>query len=346
MVGMVTVVIAVVVVAALVAVVVLRGRPKGTDLDSVRNYHSALGTLEHLAERNPPASMRVVNAPGQPDDLHVAPLTERGTAPEAGGPRRPSEVPPVPVRGNDEFPDPETPLVFDDARPRDRYRSGQAGGGGPAHRVDRAQVHALESMNHRPRRGLYTLAIVAVLVVFVVLAYTGSKRPASSKSAGRTTSSSTATGARHPGTGAHHAARHTSTTVHHASRPTPTTLPLTLVASTSTATSATYAVPFDRFQLTVTTSAPCWVQATTVSNGSVLWAGTIQPGVAQPIQAAGATSVQLGNPSATMVVGKIPVVLPTVLHTPFVATFQPSVPSAATTTTTTSAATSTPATSG
>jgi hypothetical protein len=335
---MVYVVIAAVMVAALVAAVVLRGRPRGTDLDSVRSYHSALGTLEHLSDRDAPTSMRVVNAPGQADGPHVAPIPGRAAGSEGEGPRDRSEVPPVPVRGNDEFPDPETPLVFDDARPRDRYRSGPAAGA-PAHRVDRAQLHALESMNHRPRRGWYTVATVVALVVLAALAYAGSKRPTATKHAGRSTTATTgarATGGTSPSSRVH--TGHPGTAVR-APKSTSTTLPSTLVAASATATSATYSVPFNSFQLTVTTTAPCWVQATTQASGSIQWAGTVQPGAKQEIQVTGATSVELGNPSATLVVGKIPVVLPTPLHTPFVATFQPaaaSVGTAGSTTTTSS----------
>ena len=35
-----------------VAIVVMFRRPAGDDIESVRSYHSALGTLEHLADRN------------------------------------------------------------------------------------------------------------------------------------------------------------------------------------------------------------------------------------------------------------------------------------------------------
>ena len=38
-------------IAVAVAIVVLFRRPAGDDIDSVRSYHSALGTLEHLADR-------------------------------------------------------------------------------------------------------------------------------------------------------------------------------------------------------------------------------------------------------------------------------------------------------
>ncbi len=129
-----------IVVAAVI--VVLFRRPEGDDIDSVRSYHSALGTLEHLSDRTARSSVPVVERDGRaraeprvPRSYQRSPGAAGGaggttgvTAPavgvDAGG-----SVPPVPVRGNDEFPDPETPLVFDDARPRDRIRpegSGEA----------------------------------------------------------------------------------------------------------------------------------------------------------------------------------------------------------------------------
>ena len=342
--GMVLVLVAVVVVAAVVAVVVLRGRPRGTDLDSVRSYHTALGTLEHLSERQGP-SMRVVGPSDDPDDLRVTPRVGSGTT-SVGRAASPAEVPPVPVRDNDEFPDPETPLVFDDARPRDRYRGVPASEGVPAHRVDRAQRHALESMNHRPRKGLYTVVVVMIVAVFAVLAYTGSKRSTPAKRAGGSTSSTTtarAAGGSSPSPTTR--PKHSGSPAH-TPKPTPTTLPTTLVAVVSTDTSATYTVPFNTYQLTVTTTSPSWVQATTVSTRSVLWAGTVQPGTKQVIQAVGAVSVQIGVPSVTMSVGKIPVVLPTVVHTPFVATFQPAVATVPTTTTTTTTSVPLTTTSG
>src|SRR5271155_2230312 len=84
-----------------VAVALIR-RPRGHDLHSVRNYNQALGTLEHLTERIGPPTVRPI---------------ARRAAP--GAPPGPTDqvVPPVPVRGTDEFPAPDAPIVFDEARP-------------------------------------------------------------------------------------------------------------------------------------------------------------------------------------------------------------------------------------
>ncbi len=65
--------------------------------------------------------------------------------------------------------------------------------------------------------------------------------------------------------------------------------------------------------------------ATVVSTGATLWTGTLQAGANQVIQATGTVKVELGAPGATLTVDNVPVTFPTPQHTPFVATFQPSV---------------------
>src|ERR1700736_4314871 len=138
MVGMWIVVVAVVVIAVVAFVATFIRRPRGDDLNSVRSYHSALGTLEHLSERTSQPTANVVPPVHPADESRVRPRFysrsgAEGDAPAAecgpGGasahtakpPGTTRSVPPVPVRGNEEFSDPETPLVFDDSRPRDRY---------------------------------------------------------------------------------------------------------------------------------------------------------------------------------------------------------------------------------
>ena len=110
-----------------------------------------------------------------------------------------------------------------------------------------------------------------------------------------------------------------------------------MVALSSTGASALYPVANNSYTVTVTASAPCWVLATVASSGSTLWTGTLQAGGSQAIQATGAVKLELGAPSVTLTVDNVPVVLPTPVHTPFVATFQPTAaaPSGAATTTTT-----------
>ena len=89
MVGMVLVLIAVVVVAVLAALMFLRLRPRGGDLESVRSYHSALGTLEHLSERIGPPTVRPVR---------VVPSGQSETPPVRVVPTGQAEAPPERVQ--------------------------------------------------------------------------------------------------------------------------------------------------------------------------------------------------------------------------------------------------------
>jgi len=288
----------VLVVVVAVAVALVR-RPRGDDVHSVRDYNHALGTLEHLSERIGPPTVR-------PIARQVVPGGTTGRV-----------VPPVPVRGTDEFPDPDAPIVFDDARPLDRSRT--IGDGQPTPRSDRAQRMALDSMNHRRRGGTGIAVAVLVVVVFGALAVLGSTRShrAAHPSTAPTTTS-TATSGRAVTTTTR--PKPTPTT-----RPTPTTLPTQFAATTtsSTGTSTTYTVPNATYQLTATGTGSCWVQVDSAS-GSTLWAGELSAGTVQNIQASGTTTVQFGTPTLTLAVDNIPVVLPSPLHTPFVATFAPS----------------------
>jgi hypothetical protein len=310
---------AAVVVAALVF---LRLRPRGGDLDSVRSYHSALGTLEHLADRSGGSHVNVVRLTGDQAGSRVRPQSSRDAG--AG-----SEVPPIPVRGNDEFPDPETPLVFDDARPVDRYLSHPSSGGAGSSGVDRAHRHALESMNHRPRRITAVVVSVAVLVIFAALAYTGSKHSASAGHADRSSSSTGASSATHiteaSSSPVSHTVRRKGAAPHRrkgASAST-TTIPSRIVAVSTSGATATYSVVTNSYRLSITASGPCWVLARSATPDATLWTGTLQAGASQVITATGTTTLQLGAPSALVTVNKVPVVFPTPFRTPFEAVFQP-----------------------
>ena len=309
--------VVVVLVVVAVAVALVR-RPRGDDVHSVRNYNQALGTLEHLSDRIGPQAVRPVR---------VVPTGQSGRSVER-------VVPPVPVRGTDEFPDPDAPIVFDDARPVERGRSG--GESTSPARADRAQRMALDSMNHRRRSGTGVMVAIVVVLVFGVLAYLGSQK---SHKAGHSTASTTTTRAsRSTGATSTTGARPPQTT-----RPTTTTLPTQFAAATtsSTGTAATYTVPHTTYQITITGTGPCWVQVDAASTGATVWAGELSAGTVQNVQATGSTTVQFGTPTLSLQVDTIPVVLPTPLRTPFVATFTPSstatpgsVPASSTTTTT------------
>jgi hypothetical protein len=300
--------VVVVVVGGIAAAAVLR-RPRGGDLTSVEKYHSALGTIEDISNRTAPSSVRVVG-------------TTDGPGRTQGDVGRPG------------LPDPDGPLVFDDADASNVSRLGPQ-----VPRTDRAQRNALESMNRRPRRATAVVVAVVVVVLFGVLAYAGSRRSGPGHhgaSTGSTTTrpASTATSAPAGGSGHTDKSHHGHGT---SKSSTTTTLPAKLVALSSTGASALYPVANNSYTVTVTASAPCWVLATVASSGSTLWTGTLQAGGSQAIQATGAVKLELGAPSVTLTVDNVPVVLPTPVHTPFVATFQPTAaaPSGAATTTTT-----------
>jgi hypothetical protein len=314
--------VVVVLVVVVVAIALVR-RPRGEVSHSVTNYNHALGTLEHLSDRIGPPTVRPVR---------VMPTAGAGGSAER-------VVPPVPVRGTDEFPDPDAPIVFDDARPVER---GRAVGAGPltpirtdrSDRSARAQRMALDSMNRRSRPATGILVAIVVVVVFGVLAVVGSQK---SHNAAHTNSTSTTTHRSRSGGATTTSPKTTQTT-----RPTPTTLPNQFVATTTSSdgTSATFTVPHTTYQITITGTGSCWVEVDSATTGKAVWVGELSAGTVQNVQATGSTTVQFGTPTLTLQVDTIPVVLPTTLRTPFVATFMPSstatpgaVPSTSTTTT-------------
>ena len=347
-----------VVVVALV-VVVLR-RPRSGDLSSVERYHSALGTIEQLAERTGRPTPRPVSPLDRADPNAAATVTEGQPGgpgwTDAPGAERPApalrgqNVPPVPVRGRQGFPEPGQPLVFDDARPEDRAHA-ELAAPAPLHRVDRAQRHALESMNHRPRRATAVAAGVVVVLVVAALAVVGSRHSTTTTTGhghtGTVAVSDTSSSA--PATG-HHSSHRTSGR-HHRRTTTATTLPTQVVAVSSTGTTALYPVDSDSYTLGVKATGPCWVLATATATGATLWTGTLQAGADQAIPATGVVTVELGAPTVSLTLDGVPVTLPTPAHTPFVATFQPSTQTTTqttqtTTTTQTTAQTTTAASSG
>jgi hypothetical protein len=160
---------------------------------------------------------------------------------------------------------------------------------------------------------------VLVVVVFGALALLGSHK---SHQGGHTTTTTTHTHAA-TGTASTTTTRPKPTTT---TRPTPTTLPSQFAATTtsSAGTSADYAVPNVSFQITATGTGPCWVEVDSASTGKTVWAGELSAGTVQTIQTSGATTVQFGTPTLTLAVDTVPVVLPSAIRTPFVATFTPS----------------------
>ncbi len=323
----------VVVIVAVVAAVVLR-RPEGGDLSSVERYHSALGTMEQVAERSGSAPVRIVGASGGAaahlDDTGVGSASgARSEADPSPDPQAGRRYPPASTRGMVAIPEPGSPLVFDDQSPTD--------GPPPRSRSDRTQRHALASMNRRPRRGSAITVIVVIVVVVVALVLIGSRRspggnhghtaagtpattPTTTGSTPKSTSASTSPGSdngHHAGDKSKDGGKSKKT------KTTPTTLPASIVATSTGTGVATYPVPSTSFSVTVTAVGPCWVLARSVATGATLWTGTLQSGAVQTIPATGTTTVELGSQQGALKVGTVPVVLPHPLATPFVATFQP-----------------------
>lgn len=313
---MVLVLVAVVVVAALAVVVFLRLRPRGGDLDSVRSYHSALGTLEHLGDRSGQSSLRVTGPAGRVTEAPTKPRIDPAGVVS-------TSLPPIPA-GDDGLPDPEAPLVFDDARPADGPRPQPLHVATVPARVDRAQRHALESMNHRPHRSTAVLAAVAVLALFGVLAYSGSRRTTSTHHPGSSPSSTTAASDAHPirpivsaSAGSHRAK---TSGKQKTTRP---AAPASIVAASSSSGAATYPVTAGPYQLSLTALGPCWVLARSTATGTTLWTGTLKAGENQVIPATGRVTLELGALGVAVKVNRTPVVFPQAMETPFVATFQP-----------------------
>ena len=301
MVVMLVALIAIVIVVVGAVVAKLTWRPSNDEVHSVNDYHSALGTIGELANRNPPPG---TSASGR------SPLHER--------PR----------------PDPDTPLVFDDDKLTAQAARAAASESAPIFRSDRARRQALSSMNHRPRRWVVATAVVIVLLAFGGLAYVGSHRNNKSpgKSSSTTVTHATTAARTTPTT---HPPTHSSKPKPKST--TPTTAPR-IAAIDTTATSATFPLPSPSYQLTVSTSTgPCWIQAQSTDSGTTLWEGTIPAGSSQNITGNGGMTIDIGASGTSITVNSVPVALPSPLNVPFQATFT----SSSTATTTPGASTST-----
>lgn len=338
-------VIAVVLVAVGAVVAKVTWRPSADEAHSVRNYRTALGTMEHISDRTGRSTDTIPGHAGGWEDpaartgspsVHITGRDAADTVPSA-----PVPVPQA-VPGFGLGRDPGEPftaegeLGFDGARSDSRVD--QAGRPGfkpvaPEFRSDRARKQAIHSMEHRQWHWRTPAVVIVVLVVFGALAFVGSRR--SSHHATIKTSITTVAG-HHP-TPVHHGST-TPTTSPKPTKPTPTTTtkpPTQLVATSSTAASATYSVSSTSYDVTITADGTCWVDATNVSSGSTVWTGTLQPGASQVIHATGAIHVELGASIAAMSAEDIPVILPSPMQAPFTATFEPSPAAASTATTTT-----------
>jgi hypothetical protein len=335
-------VIAVVLVALGAVVAKLTWRPNPDEAHSVRRYRTALGTMEHISDR----AVRSTEGLGGPiensesaagwDETPSVHITGRESTR-----RVPSPGPvPVPEGIADEIRGPEGEQVFDDATAAGRAPRSGFKPIAPEFRSDRARKQAFHAMEHRQWHWRTPAVVIVVLVVFGVLAFVGSRR--SNNHAASKTSITTVAG--HQTIPAHRGspAIPTTTKPPHPTTTTTTKPPTQLIATSTSAGGATYSVGASTYDIVITASGLCWVDAVNVSSGSAIFSGTVQPGASQVIHATGATNVTMGASFTSLTANNIPVVLPTPFQVPFTATFQPP---ATTSTTSTSPTTTTAATS-
>ncbi len=323
-------VIAVVLVAVGAVVAKLTWRPNPDEAHSVRKYRTALGTMEHISDRAVRSTEGLAGPTESPEsavgwrETPSVHITGRETAT-----RLPASGPvPVPERIGDDLRGPDGELVFDDSRSADRARRPGFRPIAPEFRSERARKQAFHAMEHRQWHWRAPTVVVVVLVVFGVLAFVGSRR--SNNHSTTQTSITTVAG--------HQTSRSTAPTTTRPPRATTTTTtkpPTQLIATSTSAGAATYSVGTSTYNIVITASGLCWVDAVDASSGTSIFAGTVQPGASQVIHATGATSVTMGASFTSMTANNIPVVLPTPFQVPFTATFQPPASTASTTTTST-----------
>ncbi len=326
-------VIAVVLVALGAVVAKLTWRPNPDEAHSVRRYRTALGTMEHISDRavrsteglagSAESEERAAGWTGTPSVHITGSQTARRVSP-------PGPVP-VPEQIGDELPRADGELVFDDARPADRTRRAGFQPIAPEFRSERARKQAFHAMEHRQWHWRAPTVAIVILAVFGVLAFVGSRRSPNHS----TTQTSITTVAGHQ-TNSHQGAPAVPTTTK-PTRPPPTTTtkpPTQLVPVSSTGASAIYSVSAPSYNVVVTASGLCWVNAVDVTSGTSVFTGTLQPGASQVIHATGAINVTMGASFSSMKADNIPVVLPTPFQVPFTATFQPPTSGATSTTTT------------
>jgi Domain of unknown function (DUF4115) len=109
-------------------------------------------------------------------------------------------------------------------------------------------------------------------------------------------------------------AHHTTTPPRRDSSPPKTSVPVSrsnttvppppeIRATTDTSSSAAYSAPATPYTVALRATGLCWVEATQLSTGHVVWTGTLTPGEAQSIPATGSLFVRLGaadNVSVTL----------------------------------------------
>jgi hypothetical protein len=304
-----TVVLVVGAIAVVVAIVVGATWHRSADeRQSVKNYQHTLETLRLVSDRNAGRHLNVTaSSEGASQDLSESEaLIGRSGAPQARSA--------VGVAAGREAGGRKTLVFGDDAGRRlpgtPAETVSELASGGPLYR-QRRPAHAGIAL--RPgRRGLLTAfaaaVVVAAAVSTVVVGTSGSTRRPDA-SAGRSISSHRS----RPSTGAR-----SSSPARGSSGANRTVQP-----TASSTTAASYPAPTGAYTVGISASGPCWVMATDVATGQVLWTGTLQADGQQQIQATGSLHVRIGAAfDVAVALDGSPVVLPAGHVSPFDLTFE------------------------
>ena len=309
---------------------------------SVKEYHTTLETLRHVSDRVEPS--RPTSAPAGrkaagldsaavPGTRDAAKARAGTVAPEKvveGLARGRASAPPEPAsapwrrgagadtagaasgspgaangsngsHGSDGSDGSERPaLVFDDASPPGAFTP------------DPGARRAIERMRGRPASGGSRVLTGLALAVGVVLV------------AGLVAGVVLAVSSSHTTNAAHGSTHSTSSTPRVSSHAAPSTAPVTVQPASSTAATATYTSPSGSYTVVLSTSGLCWILATDLDTGRVLWTGTMDAGQSQTLTGTGPMRVEIGAASViAMTLQGSPVVLPSPFQSPFTATFTP-----------------------
>ena len=303
-------ILAAVVVVGIVAAAVTRRRSQD-DVHSVEHYHRQLHTLEEI--RTHPSSGSEGNGDNREGEAAYPASSFRVSGSstvrltDAGHTIVPP-VPPPPV------PNPSEPVLFED-HPADPHK--------PPFRTG-SDDRAMHSINRRPRRlGAPLAAVGVVAVLIVVLIVTGlhtNSPPKHPTSSTRTTATTAPTRSHHSGTTSNQTSGHKKS-----STTTTTTAPPAVSAPAATsADAATYQVADTSYSLALSAKAgDCWVSATNVSTGAVLFTGILAAGESHTIAATGPVTVVAGAPASFgATVNGVAVALPFGYQAPFTLKFQ------------------------
>jgi Domain of unknown function (DUF4115) len=298
------IVAAAVVVAALV-VVLLSRRAAHDDLHSVQGYHRSIHTLEsinaHPSAPDGGAESTLAMKQAYPESaIRVARTSSVRVTDAPSGSLQP--VPPLPVSH------PDVPVTFDDTDPSAPPM--------PSHESPVSRDKAMVSINHRPRRlAAPAMAVAAVIVLVVVLLLTGSHTVVPPRHhGGGSTGRSNGT---FPSPSKGNQTGNTTTTL------APPSSSSISVPQSSSSSLATYDVSGGNYSLSFeATSGPCWVDVTNSTTRATLYAGTLQPGQTQSLNADAPVTVIIGAPTVLAVaVNGSSVALPSGFDTPFTMRF-------------------------